>query len=190
MAYIYALEFPNGKMYVGQTRVSAEYRYKGHEHRATTTNRNEKLYNAWRKYGAPKLRVLLICAKEHLNMYEQICITCYDTFKNGYNSTTGGDSPLAYAPERNLKIAKAKIGNQATLGRVQSEEEKLKKSLAVKAAWADPEKRARMGHNVYTEESRAKISAATKGKKFTRTVEQCKNIRAGILAAKQLRKVG
>jgi len=191
MACIYALEFPNGKMYVGQTRLAnTNSRFSAHINRAEKTKRNERLYNAWRKYGAPTIRTLIICSIDMLNYYEEACIKLYDTFKNGYNSTTGGDSPLEYTALRNKKIAASKIGNKITLGRIQTEEEKLKKSIASKAAWANPEKRARMGHNAYTAESRAKISTGTKGKKFTRTPEQCRNISHGILIAKQLRKAG
>lgn len=92
MACIYALEFTNGKMYIGQTRLAFNDRYRSHKKDASCSK--AKVYKAWRKYGAPTICTLIICSIDMLNYYEEACIKLYNTFKNGYNSTTGGDSPL------------------------------------------------------------------------------------------------
>ena len=103
MACIYVLEFPNGKMYIGQTRYSHLDRFAGHIKYAKHSK--NKLYNAWRKYGAPQIRVLLECSTQMLNFFERRAIQVYDTFKNGYNSTSGGDYDFSLDEEVRLKIS-------------------------------------------------------------------------------------
>ena len=91
----------NGKMYIGQTRMTVEQRWASH---ITSSKKDEKpLYRAIRKYGLEKFAVETIFAlssktkemlKHTLNFCEMYFIGKYKTliFENGYNLTRGGDS--------------------------------------------------------------------------------------------------
>ena len=79
----------NGKSYIGQTRYTIEFRWKQHQHKKDNTY----FHNAIRKYGADNFIVekLEECNIEDLNEREIYYIAKYNTFKDGYNLTIGGD---------------------------------------------------------------------------------------------------
>lgn len=88
----------NGKAYIGQSTDILQ-RVKDHEHRALTnypSNReyNKSLYRAIRKYGIDnfEFEVLETCEQSELNEKEKYYIALYDSYKNGYNETLGGDN--------------------------------------------------------------------------------------------------
>lgn len=84
----------NGKMYIGQTvnfykRIYDEMNgFRNNKHQNIL-----KLFNAIRKYGMDNFRVvrLMECPKEYLNRIEILLIDYYDSKKNGYNCTVGGE---------------------------------------------------------------------------------------------------
>ena len=84
----------NGKMYIGQTinfykRIYDEMNgFRNNKHQSMF-----KLFNAIQKYGIDNFRVvrLLECPKEYLNKTEILLIEYYDSKKNGYNCTIGGE---------------------------------------------------------------------------------------------------
>lgn len=83
----------NSKVYVGQTTRSIEERWK--EHKRIKCSKNEKnmlIKRAILKYGEShfKIKELEKCNKEELNSKEIYYINFYDSYKNGYNSTIGG----------------------------------------------------------------------------------------------------
>ena len=84
----------NGKMYIGQTVNFYKRIY--YEMNGFRNNKHQnilKLFNAIQKYDIDNFRVvkLLECPKEHLNRIEKLLIEYYDTKKNGYNCTFGGE---------------------------------------------------------------------------------------------------
>lgn len=88
----------NNKMYIGQS-VHIEQRWKDHKVRAYYEDCEEyerPLYRAMRKYGLDNFSFEIIeeCEIQALNEREQYWIQFYDTFKNGYNLTFGGDSSV------------------------------------------------------------------------------------------------
>lgn len=101
MGWIYWLRFPNGKGYVGQTRLPLKERMRKHGVRAKQGKRNEALYSAWRKHGAPECVPLIECANSELNVREIEFIAAFRTrAPHGYNSTDGGECDLANARDR------------------------------------------------------------------------------------------
>ena len=84
----------NDKKYVGKTEDSVENRFAEHC-RDYKKERNEKrpLYNAMRKYGKEHFHPELIeeCDLSILPEREMYWIQYYDTYRNGYNATLGGD---------------------------------------------------------------------------------------------------
>lgn len=79
----------DGKSYIGQTRYTIEFRWKQHQHK----NDNTYFHNAIHKYGIENFSIEILekCNIEDLNSREIFYIAKYDTFKNGYNLTIGGD---------------------------------------------------------------------------------------------------
>lgn len=79
----------NGKVYIGQTRYTIEFRWRQHLHKKDHTY----FHNAIRKYGTENFIVEILeeCNYEDLNSREIYYISKFNSFKNGYNSTIGGD---------------------------------------------------------------------------------------------------
>lgn len=95
MGYIYAItNSVNNKVYVGQTirPVNARFRQHINDAKKYSKNSNIKLYNAINRYGSDKFSVCVIeeCEAESLNEREKYWIKYYDSFHNGYNTTSGG----------------------------------------------------------------------------------------------------
>lgn len=79
----------NNKVYIGQTRYTLEFRWRQHQHKKDNTY----FHNAIHKYGVEnfELEILEECETELLNSKEMFYIAKYDSFKNGYNLTIGGE---------------------------------------------------------------------------------------------------
>ncbi len=157
MGQLYALDFPNGKRYIGITTKTAEVRLKGHEQALRTAKTNGPvLYRAWRKHGAPALTVLAIVEDEDLYDTEKRAIAVFGTLSpGGYNLTEGGESSPMKHPEVAAKAAAAKRG--------------VKRSAETRARMSTAKRNP-------SAETRAKISAAGLGRKAS--AEACANMSA------------
>ena len=85
----------NNKKYIGQSR-SIETRKNAHFNCSQNPNYNgfdTKFYRALRKYGIDSFEFEVIeeCDAIDLNEKEQYYIKQFDSFKNGYNSSIGGE---------------------------------------------------------------------------------------------------
>ena len=95
MSYIYKITNNiNGKIYIGKTMRSIKQRWK--EHLANIKKeecKNRPLYRAINKYGAENFSIEKIeeCSDIILSDREKYWIEYYNSFKNGYNATKGGD---------------------------------------------------------------------------------------------------
>lgn len=85
----------NGKVYIGQTRRSVEFRWKQH----IKSKDCYDFHKAIKEYGVANFEVTTLeeCPVEELNSREIYWISKYNSFKNGYNMTKGGTS---YNPTR------------------------------------------------------------------------------------------
>ena len=85
----------NDKVYIGQTTLSLEDRWKVHLKPSVSKQRGSyKIYNAMNKYGKENFYCEILednIPIEELNNREINYIEKFDSFKNGYNSTKGGD---------------------------------------------------------------------------------------------------
>lgn len=88
----------NGKMYIGQTRFTIEHRFKQHLKNAIRDKRNQPLYRAFNKYGIKNFDIESIeeVNIEELNEREMYWIAYYNSFKEGYNATIGGNGTALY----------------------------------------------------------------------------------------------
>jgi group I intron endonuclease len=138
----------NNKVYIGCTVTSLEKRYYEHLYRCFKTDYKSKLYNSIKKYGEENFSIELIEECEVINIYEieKKYIKQYDSFKNGLNSTLGGEGCLGYvhSPEIRYKISKTvKEGNShkgktyETLYGENGKTEKEKRSESVKKHWSN-----------------------------------------------------
>ena len=100
-----------GKSYVGQT---TKNRLKTRINRHKTCNLNLHFYNARDKYGWDNFEFSIIedhislDEKDLLNNREIYWIEYYDSFRNGYNSTKGGDGGNTYEKKSEDELLKIK----------------------------------------------------------------------------------
>lgn len=108
--YIYKItNLVNNKIYIGQTRVSVEYRFKCHISTSKSLkhhNYNGTLYKAFRKYGISNFKIETIekinseniqLLQEQLDYYERFYIKKFNSCdcSCGYNCTRGGQFPYS-----------------------------------------------------------------------------------------------
>ena len=119
----------NGKIYIGQTRKTAERRWTKHVNAALTGRSKSVLHKAIRKYGKDSfsVEVLLVCSSEtELNNSEVYFIRdTNSTVPNGYNLNYGG-----YAGVPTLEARKNM--SLAHIGIKDSKQTRLRKSKASK----------------------------------------------------------
>lgn len=99
MALIYKITNKiNGQAYIGKTIRSLQVRYNEHQRDCkkylNTNKKSIPLYNAVGTYGWDNFVLEIIednIPAEEIDAKEQYYIHFYDTYKNGYNATLGGD---------------------------------------------------------------------------------------------------
>ncbi len=129
------------------------------------------------KYGIENFEVTIVAtcfSLEMANFLESCFIKKYDTFKNGFNLTSGGGR-CDISEETRMKMS------QANKGRTVSEETRTKISQANKGKKRSEESRVKMSQarkgKIPSEETRMKISQAAKG----RFMIQCEELSTGIV---------
>lgn len=158
---IYRYKSPSGKYYIGQTIDE-----KGRRYRFLNQNVRYgglKIDNARKKYGPDNFEYTVLMKVEgddsneisdYLNTLEIGFIKMYDSYKNGYNSSEGGDiSPMK--------------------GKIMSENQKIRISNSLKGrpspnkgkkASEEVRRKMREAHNNESEETRKRKSESHKGK--------------------------
>ena len=109
----------NDKVYIGQTTLDIEDRFKQHIKKSTLKSRKYKLYNAMKKYGVENFYIGKVESNipiKDLDYKEIYYIEKYDSFKNGYNSTKGGDGRVVNKKyDEDTIINLYKKGNTTTM---------------------------------------------------------------------------
>lgn len=168
IGYIYIISCKvNGKNYIGQVTHDYNRRFRRHLRTAFKTKRsvrNCKFYRAIRKYGPENFSVQCLDQKEFdeitecvkwLDEREIFFIKKFDSYENGYNSTTGGHNGYEFTEETLYKMGS---GNR---GRKLSEEEIEKRIAPLRG-------------RKQTQEEIERRTVKLRGR--TRTPEQCKRI--------------
>ena len=137
------------KYYVGQTVKAMEQRAgkNGRGYGALDETCNNKFANSIRKWGwdAFECRVLEEVYEEDLDELEKFYIEQFDSFKNGYNSTLGGEGTRGYNAFANKTEEEMKeIKKNMSIGvkkRYKDPKEREKTGEASKTYWKNPERR-------------------------------------------------
>ena len=124
---VYKHTSPNGKVYIGITSQKPNRRFrdgKGYYN-------NKHFYNAIKKYGWDNFSHEVLfdnLTEEEAKLMEQFYIALYDSFKNGYNRTLGGEGLLGYTPteETRIKLRNANIGKKPSPETIEKRIESLK----------------------------------------------------------------
>lgn len=94
MNVIYKAEFPNGKVYIGKSK-NFENRKMSHFYNSNYKKTNPtKMKNAINKYGFDNIKWEIIFESDNIdiiNKKEMEYIIFFDSIKNGYNISNGGD---------------------------------------------------------------------------------------------------
>lgn len=108
MAYVYIIKNDiNSKVYIGKTNFSLEKRFQEHV-QDSKKERCEKrpLYDAINKYGENHFWIekLEECKPEEASKKEIYYIQYYNSYKNGYNATKGGDGSFRIDYEKVMSL--------------------------------------------------------------------------------------
>ena len=110
----------NGKMYIGESR-NCFSRWQSHKRELKKgRHRNTHLQRAWDKYGEQNFLFAIIDATSNLKidlfryMKERYWIAYYNSIKNGYNQSLGGEAlgGHCFTEERSKKLSKANQGKK------------------------------------------------------------------------------
>lgn len=153
----------NGKMYIGQTTETLEQRIEWHRN-SMVSNVNTHIYNAMRKYGWDNFKfeeIVHTDDKDVLDELEMYYIQKYDTYRNGYNMTPGGDSNPMFSEEVSKKHD----------AKMRSPEVRKKISDSMKQSYVDrggPSEE----HRRHLSESRKQLYASEKGEEIKEKFRQ------------------
>lgn len=104
------------KSYIGQTRKSLEERWNEHVKEARYRRFNHKFYNAIKKYPLDTWSATIletVSDETLLNEREEYWIAHYNTFRNGYNSRSGGGQNTHLNEEAKEKSRLAQLGEKS-----------------------------------------------------------------------------
>jgi group I intron endonuclease len=99
----------NGKAYVGLTTRTVKHRFTQH------CRADSVIGKAIRKYGKDSFTVETLAKADTLEELEELeikYIAMYDTFKNGYNLTSGGESGKELSEETKQKMSESHKGDK------------------------------------------------------------------------------
>lgn len=167
----------NGKCYIGQTKFTLEKRKLEHEN----SSYNCYFHKALKKYGLDNFSWEIIeNGILNLNKKEIFYINEYNSFKNGYNLTIGGEGfPISEKTKK--KISKSLMGrfvgkNNPFYGKTHSNETKAKLSEIAKNRKHSKETKEKIRQSslgrMHTEESKIKMSNMKKGQKHTKETKE------------------
>lgn len=138
------------KWYIGQT-IDEQGRFKRHIDDAINKKDNTHFHRALRKYGLENWVYCVLednVLKENLNLKEIEWIEYYDSFYNGYNLTTGGDTNYIVSEEYRRKLSESRKGKSSwNKGIPMNEESKKKLSESLKGRVISTETRKRMSES-------------------------------------------
>jgi group I intron endonuclease len=185
----------SGKSYIGISK-NIERRWIQHKSWANTGKRKSAIYAAFQKYGidAFSWQIIEQCQPDQLEIREQHWIAVFDTFRNGYNLTAGGEYNKELSEESRKRMS------EAHKGRKQSEEliaKRVQKTSGENhyrfGKTCSDETRRKISEKLtglkQSDETKAKRSKSLTGRKMSiEAVEKSRIARTGIKFSEQARK--
>jgi len=116
--FIYKIQFPNGKNYIGQTTTSLKERKRTHK-KCVKSDNTKVLYKALRKYDMVDTFELIEI--DTADTLEELCekeiayIQVYNSYYlngNGYNMTYGGEGVNGYVPTEDDNLKNSERGKE------------------------------------------------------------------------------
>jgi group I intron endonuclease len=185
----------SGKSYIGISK-NINRRWIQHKSFINCNNRKNAIYSAIQKYGIDAFtwQVIEECSVDDLEVRECHWITMFDTFRNGYNLTAGGEYNKVFSVETRQRMSDAHKGkkqskeliekrtvkgvNHFTYGKPRPEETRHKISESLKGKKHSEQTKLKMSISQsgrkLTDDAKMRISQKNKGKK--RSVEAIANI--------------
>jgi group I intron endonuclease len=185
----------SGKSYIGISK-DIHRRWVQHSSFVKTESRRNAIYSAIKKYGECQFTWQIIeeCSQDILEERECHWISVFDTFRNGYNLTAGGEYNKVFSEATRKKMSDAHKGkkqskeliekrtvkgvNHFTYGKPRPEETRRKISESLKGKKHSEQTKLKMSLSnsgrKLTEDAKKKISLKNKGKK--RSDQAIKNI--------------
>lgn len=166
MGLLYLLDFPTGLRYVGMTSNETMAPRLSTHRAAANGGYGAVVSRAWRKHGAPRVRILARASGAFLLDLERRAIRAYGTLvPGGYNVTEGGDAcPMSSS------VVRAKV-SEALKGRRKSPEHRARLAEWHRGRKLSDATRAKMSAShvglVPTDETRKKLSASLSGRVIT-----------------------
>ncbi len=171
---IYAIRGPTGDEYIGS---SLRLHVRMNAHRAALRrgiHKNRRLQKAWNVHGEDQMsfRIILICAKDDLLLYEQLAI---DALWPAYNIHILAANCLGVkrSPETRAKL------RAVLTGRTLSPEHRAAISRGLTGRSVSPETRAKIAQQrwKHTEEAKAKMRGRARTSEHSRKISEAR--RAG-----------
>jgi group I intron endonuclease len=193
---LYQLLFPNGKSYIGITRLTAEKRFIRHCESGSTMRACQY---AIRKYGKENVIINVLATVDN---WELLCLAEIEAIEkfntkhpNGYNLTDGGESSIGFKHSEESRKRMSESGKKKILtpehkqklidynkNRVLSQETRDKMSKSSKGRkLSDSHRAILVSVNTGTkksQETRDKISAKAKGRKIPDTLKSVLSIKS------------
>ena len=171
--------------YYGGSSVNIFARWSAHKHMARNGSRKSPyFYNALRKYDEQSFecKPIIICSKEHLELFEQRWLDKYYGNLKCYNKSPNADVPFRGA--KHTEKTK-KLLSELAMGRIpwnkgipRTKQEKLAISVGTKNAMKNVDMS-------MTEDRRIKISHGLKGRVFSKeTLKRMSDTRKGMYVGK------
>lgn len=162
--YLYCLDFPNGKKYIGLTG-NLSIRFKRHRQDAKYGSKL-LVHAAMRKYGFPPYRILCIGDRDYIVPLEIVAIRqfCTRAAEHGYNISLGGDLPPTMLPEIAARAAAKRRGSKRSAEtRARMSAAGIGRPISAKTRAIFEEANKHRNGRKHTSETRAKMSAVQKG---------------------------
>lgn len=169
MGTVYKLDFPNGKSYIGVTRLKLNKRIGGHKRHAELGSQFS-IHKAWRKHGAPAVKIIAIVEDRMLAETEMKSVASFKTLvPDGYNMIPGG----VYTPMMNEEFKRK--ASERMKGKPVSEKTRKKMSASARTkVRMTEEQRKRLSEIMkikavkvnFTPEVRARLAEAARGNKY------------------------
>lgn len=130
----------NNKQYIGITTQSIDTRWSEHLSRSKKSISKSAIHSAIHKYGKANFKIEQIASSfniEDLKQLEILLIEQYNTFREGYNLTIGGDL-REFKQETKNKISASKLGHSV------SKKTREKLSVITKEQWKNDREKLRV----------------------------------------------